>query len=72
MTIDEQIYRLITRQGFIDEFWAELRVQREANPRVTHREVYEVLESRYEGEFGETKFPSFEAFLKERDKVVQK
>lgn len=72
MTIDEQIYRLITRQGFIDEFWAELRVQREVNPRVTHREVYEVLESRYEGEFGETKFPSFEAFLKERDKVVQK
>lgn len=60
--IPERVYRIITRRGFVEEFWNELRLRRAEDPKTTRREVFESLEELYESEFGEEQFPSYDSF----------
>ena len=62
MEIDDKVYRLITRRGFVSEFWSELHACETPGAVCTRRAVYERLESIYENEFGERKFTSYSAF----------
>lgn len=64
MEISDKLYRIITREGFEKEFWADLRQCRGNDIACTRRGVYEALETLYEGEFGSRQFPSYEAFVK--------
>ena len=44
--IEEDIYRLVTREGFEETFWKTLRQWREEDPKVTQRRVFEYLNDR--------------------------
>lgn len=62
--ISELVYRLVTRDGFVDTFWHELAAARRADPAASRRQVFERLNGLYEQEFGRPQFPSYEAFRK--------
>ncbi|WP_322154989.1 hypothetical protein [Paratractidigestivibacter sp.] len=67
-TIDNEVYQMITRKGFIALFWAELAESRRNDPTVTYEQVFQKLNERYLQEFGEPRYRSYEAFRKDRDK----
>lgn len=64
MEIPDQLYRILTRRGFVEEFWRELRRRRKEDPSVSGRQVFEQLEGMYEREFNEELFCSYGAFHK--------
>lgn len=70
--IEEDIYRLVTREGFEETFWKTLRQWREEDPKVTQRSVFNYLNDRYEETFGEPKFVSFDSFRMFRDRKRRK
>jgi hypothetical protein len=59
---------MLTRQGFIGLFWETLSKKRKENDKITHKEVYESLESEYIDEFGQRKYSCFESFRSNRDR----
>lgn len=67
-SIDDKVYSLVTRRGFVDTFWKELRSQRQERPDTSHEDVFWYLEDLFEEEFGEPQFGSFGAFRKFRDR----
>lgn len=62
------VMQLITKAAFIETFWRTLRECRSTNPRVTQREVFDMLNDRYEELSGEPRFSSFDSFRKCRDR----
>ena len=70
--IDDTLYSLVTRRGFVDAFWKELRRRRAERPETSHQEVFYYLEDLYEEEFGTPQFGSFGAFRKWRDRNSMK
>ena len=67
-TIDNQVYQMITRKGFIALFWAELNRRRGDDPTVTYEQVFKELNERYLREFGEPRYRSYNAFRMYRDR----
>ena len=53
---------LVDRESFVSEFWRVLRLERQADPRVSRRDVFELLNNVHYAEFGVDAFPSFNAF----------
>ncbi|MZP67220.1 MAG: hypothetical protein GT597_13865 [Bacteroidales bacterium] len=68
VTIDADIVRMFSRQGFIDLFWEKLREARENNPQITHEEVFHCMNNRWKEVMGDFRFRSFESFRKSRDR----
>lgn len=70
--IDETVYNLITKRGFIEEFWARFRTANVSGRPRTQESIFEELNDIYEDEFGEPRFPSFDSFRKSRDRAVRR
>lgn len=66
--IDELTFRMVTRDGFVGAFWDILKSRYAAGEKVSHRQVFDELNDRFEDVFGEPRWPSFDAFLKYRDR----
>lgn len=66
--ISEKALRLVTREGFVDEFWKCLKAARGRGLNPSQREIYEELEHLYEKTFKSPQFGSFDAFRKYRDR----
>ncbi len=60
--IDERVWRMVTKDGFAKEFWAELRHRRAAKQTTSRREVYDYLNGLFMSEFGEPRFASYDTF----------
>lgn len=58
---------MVTKRGFTDLFWEELIRLRKENDKVTHEEVYEMLENEYESTYGQRRYSSFQSFRVRRD-----
>ena len=50
--IDERVWRMVTRDGFAREFWAELRRRRAVRQTTSRREVFDFLNGLFLAEFG--------------------
>ena len=61
--MDDQLKNLISLEGFTDAFWREYRETGD-----TQRAVFERLNTAYHDEFGVYRFPSYDAFRKQRDR----
>lgn len=66
--ISEKALRLVTREGFVKEFWRDLKEARDRGGNPSHREIYEDLEHLYERTFQGSQFGTFDAFRKYRDR----
>lgn len=66
--ISEKALRLVTREGFVKEFWRDLKEARDRGGNPSHREIYEDLEHLYELTFRASQFGSFTAFRLYRDR----
>ena len=58
---------LVTFKGFLHAFWTEYR-----RGGRSQEDVYDYLEGIYFGEFGEHRFPSFDAFRMRRDRAYRR
>lgn len=70
--LDELTFMTVTRDGFVSAFWALLKVYYSRGEKVSHRQVFDELNDRFEAVFGEPRWPSFDAFLKYRDRNAHK
>lgn len=66
--VPPRIIQMTTKQGFISLFWATLADMRIRDPGITHEQVYEMLESEYQREFGQRRYASFRSFRDNRDR----
>lgn len=64
----EEIVRMATRQGFVDVFWARLKAARRSGAVDSRKQIYDLMEEEYEAQYGQTCFPSYEAFKKYRNR----
>jgi hypothetical protein len=65
MTRDGTIVKateLVTRKGFARVFWRTLAAWRRDDQSVSRREVFDFLNGVYFAEFGEDRYPSWNAF----------
>lgn len=65
----ERERRIATKEGFIAEFWDELRRRRRDVPTTTQISVYYYLNDLYEQAFGSPLWSSWDAFRKFRDRL---
>ena len=68
VSIDADIVRMFTRQGFIDLFWERLCRARENDPRITHEEIFDGMNFQWKSFTGEFRFRSYGSFRKCRDR----
>ena len=61
--MDDTMKRLVSLDGFTEIFWREYR-----ETGGTQREVFERLNTAYHNAFGVYRFPSYDAFRKQRDR----
>lgn len=66
--ISARSIRMLTKKGFSDLFWEDLKQLRKEDDSVTHEQVYELLESEYQREFGQRRYASFRSFRDNRDR----
>lgn len=65
----ENLYRMLgSRPGFVEAFWKETAKRQREGIKSTHAEVFEYLDDKCNEYFGYSRFPSFEAFRKFRDR----
>lgn len=60
--------QMMTKAGFCSLFWAELARLRKIDNAITHEQVYEMMESEYQREFGQRRYASFRSFRDNRDR----
>lgn len=65
--ISQRLIRMVTKRGFADLFWEDLIRLRKENDKVTHEEVYEMLEQEYEATYGQRRYSSYQSFRVRRD-----
>ena len=65
--MNARIVQMLTKQGFTNIFWEELKLQQQKNPKITHQEVYEKLEQEYKSQTGQRRYASFRSFRNRRD-----
>lgn len=58
---------LVTRKGFAREFWRVLAAWRREDQSTSRREVFDFLNGIYFAEFGEDRYPSWNAFRHSRE-----
>ena len=59
---------LVTFRSFLSRFWEEYRSGRHGS----QEDTFDYLDAIYFEEFGEHRFPSFDAFRKRRDRKYRK
>ena len=69
----EEIQRLLgTRSGFLKAFWDESKRRLREQGVSVQEDVYNYLDGICKETFGESRFPSYGAFRKYRDRKVNK
>lgn len=69
----EEIQRLLgTRSGFLKAFWEESKRRLREDGITIQEDVYDYLEDICRETFGESRFPSYDAFRKYRDRQVNR
>jgi hypothetical protein len=66
--IEPRYIRMMTRKGFAKLFWEELARMRLVDNKVTHEQVYEMMENDYQQQFGQRRYSSWESFRCNRDR----
>lgn len=66
--VEEKLFSLLTRDGFVETFWRDLKVRRAQDPNTTQRQVFNTLDELYFKEIGCHQFPSYESFRMYRDR----
>lgn len=61
-SLDSQLIRMLTREGFIEVFWEELSTRRKQDAKVTYEIVFEFLNEKYLRAFGTHRYSNFESF----------
>ncbi len=68
ISVDSQVIRMFSRSGFIEVFWEELQLQRIDNPKISQREVFDLLNQKFYGIFGEFRYSCYNAFKQRLNK----
>lgn len=68
----EDIKRMVTGRGFSEVFWERVQADRRAGGKLTFRACYAQMELEYEAEYGEPRYPSYEAFRKARERISRR
>lgn len=63
---------MVSKTGFIDLFWEQVRDDRKAGGRKSYQQIYREMEEAFEADFKVTRFPSYDAFRKIRDRLSQR
>lgn len=64
----EDEVRMVSLHGFIAVFWERVRADRSRGGNLTYQQIYSGMEADYEGRYGVTRFPSYDAFRKARER----
>ena len=65
--MNARLIQMMTKKGFVALFWNDLKAMQKTNPKVTHEEVYEKMETEYQAEFKQRRYANFKSFRTRRD-----
>lgn len=66
--MENDIVRMVSLTGFIEVFWERVRADRGNGGGQTYMQIYEGMEGDFSRKYGITRFPSYDAFRKARDR----
>jgi hypothetical protein len=66
--VDSQILRMYTCKGFAEVFWETLQLERKANPKVSQKIVFDMLNEKFFAVFGEFRYSSYDSFQQRLNK----
>lgn len=58
----DDLTKMATRPGFVEVFWSRLQACRRIGKQDTMRQIFDRMESEYEGKYGSELFTSYKAF----------
>ena len=67
--MENDVVRMVSLRGFIEVFWERVRADRGAGGNQTYKEIYADMEADFLHKYGITRFPSYDAFRKARDRA---
>jgi len=59
--------QMMTKTGFVDLFWSDLKALQKSSPAITHEQVYERMETEYTATFKQRRYANFKSFRVRRD-----
>lgn len=65
--MNHRAVQMLSKTGFTALFWTDLARARSGNPKITHQQVYEAMETEYKAEFNQRRYANFNSFLRRRD-----
>lgn len=66
-----RLIQMMTKTGFVELFWSDLKMLQCNEPKITHSEVYERMETEYGKAFNQRRYASFKSFRTRRDESVK-
>ena len=66
--MENDLVKMVSVSGFIDVFWDRVRADRGDGGNQTYKEIYADMEADFSHKYGITRFPSYDAFRKARDR----
>ena len=67
--MESDVVRMVSLSGFIEVFWERVRADRGNGGGQTYMQIYAEMESDFLHQYGITRFPSYDAFRKARDRA---
>lgn len=66
--VSARCVQMMSKSGFTELFWSELARLRKVDDKITHEQVYEIMEEEYQREFGQRRYASWRSFRDNRDR----
>lgn len=66
--MENDLVKMVSLSGFIDVFWDRVKANRIDGGNQTYKEIYADMEADFSHRYGVTRFPSYDAFRKARDR----
>lgn len=66
--MENDLVKMVSLSGFIDVFWDRVKANRIDGGNQTYKEIYADMEADFSHQYGITRFPSYDAFRKARDR----
>ena len=66
--MENDLVKMVSLSGFIDVFWDRVKANRIDGGNQTYKEIYADMEADFSHRYGITRFPSYDAFRKARDR----
>lgn len=69
--IDGEVFRMISKKGFVDLFWEKFKLMCQIDPRTRKEDAFNLLNEKYFKAIGEYRYSNYESFRRRMNDADQ-